>query len=159
MFPLKIHRLEQTQVLPVSLEEAWAFFSDPRNLDSMTPPDLAFQTESGDDEPMFAGQMIVHRIRILPRIWTTWLTEIVEVSEHEYFIDEQRSGPYRLWHHLHRFESCAEGVRMLDRIHYALPFHPFSAPVHGLFVRRQLDHIFAFRRRILEERFPGESAT
>ncbi|MCB1231725.1 MAG: SRPBCC family protein [Verrucomicrobiae bacterium] len=158
MFPVKIHRFEQTQILPVSLDEAWSFFSDPRNLDGMTPPELAFRTESGDDEPMFAGQMIVHCIQILPKIWTTWLTEIVEVVDREYFIDEQRTGPYRLWHHLHRFEPCAEGVRMLDRVHYALPCHPFSAPAHRFFVRPQLEYIFGYRRRVLEERFSGEVA-
>ncbi len=157
MFPVKIHRFEQTQVLPVSLEEAWSFFSNPRNLDAITPPELAFQTQSGDDEAMFPGQIIIHRIRILPGIWTNWVTEIVESEEGRYFIDEQRFGPYRFWHHLHRFEPCEEGVRMLDRIHYALPFHPFSAPMHGLFIRPQLEHIFSHRHRVLEERLsnPG----
>lgn len=154
MLPLKIHRFEQSQTLPISLEEAWEFFSDPRNLDDMTPPELAFRTQSGDDEPMFPGQIIVHRIRLLPGIWTSWVTEIVEVEDRTYFIDEQRSGPYRFWHHLHRFEACDEGVRMLDRVHYALPFHPFSAPMHGIYIRPQLERIFSYRRQILETRFP-----
>ncbi|MCB1064652.1 MAG: SRPBCC family protein [Verrucomicrobiae bacterium] len=153
---MKIHRFEQTQILPISLEEAWAFFSDSRNLNDLTPPDLAFQTQSGDDEPMFAGQIIVHRIQVLPKIWTTWVTEIVEVDHQRYFIDEQRSGPYRFWHHLHRFEACPGGVRMLDRVHYSLPFHPFSAPMHGLFVGPKLETIFSFRRQALEQRFPGK---
>lgn len=155
----RIHRFEQTQILPVPLEEAWAFFSEPKNLDSMTPPELAFDTQSGDDEAMFPGQIIVHRIQILPKIWTTWVTEIVETEERSYFIDEQRFGPYKFWHHLHRFEACDEGTRMLDRVHYALPFHPFSAPMNGLFIRPQLEHIFQFRRKVLEERFPGGGAS
>lgn len=155
---MKVRHFEQTQILPVSPEEAWAFFSNPRNLDGMTPPDLAFDTLSGDDEPMFAGQIIIHRVRILPGIWSRWVTEIVEVDEGQYFIDEQRSGPYRFWHHLHRFEPCAEGVMMLDRVHYALPFHPFSAPMDSLFIRPQLEKIFTFRREFLERRFPTEVA-
>lgn len=155
MLPLRIHRFEQSQILPISLEDAWDFFSNPRNLDDMTPPELAFRTQSGDDEPMFAGQIIVHRIRLLPGVWTTWVTEIVEVEDRRYFIDEQRSGPYRFWHHLHRFETCEDGVRMLDRVHYALPFHPLSAPMHGLYIRPQLERIFSYRRQILESRFPA----
>ena len=155
---MKVRTFEQTQILPVSLEEAWAFFSNPSNLDGMTPPDLAFDTLSGDDESMFAGQIIIHRIKILPGVWSNWVTEIVEVDEGHYFIDEQRSGPYRFWHHLHRFEPCPEGVTMLDRVHYALPFHPFSAPMDGLFIRPQLEKIFSFRREFLERRFPGQAA-
>jgi len=152
---MKIHRFEQTQDLPISLHEAWAFFSNPQNLNGMTPPDLEFQTLSGDDEPMFAGQIIVHRIRVLPLIWTNWVTEIVEVADHAYFIDEQRSGPYRFWHHLHRFDAIAGGVRMLDRVHYALPLHPFSGPAHLLLVGPKIRSIFDFRRRFLEDRFGG----
>lgn len=150
---MQIHRFEQIQILPITLDDAWAFFSDPRNLNEMTPPDLEFRTLSGDDETMFAGQIIVHRIQLLPLIWANWVTEIVEVSDRHYFIDEQRSGPYRFWHHLHRFETVAGGVRMLDRVHYALPFHPFSAPAHPLLVRPKLESIFAYRRRHLEQRF------
>ena len=155
---MKIHRFESVQILPISLSEAWGFFSTPANLDDMTPPELAFETLSGGDEAMFPGQIIVHRIQILPGIWSQWVTEIVEVADGHYFIDEQRSGPYRFWHHLHRFESCPEGVRILDRVHYALPFHPFSAPFHGLFIQPKLEQIFQFRREILERRFPGATA-
>lgn len=157
---MKIHRFEQTQVLPITLDDAWSFFSDPRNLDGMTPPDLEFRTLSGDDEPMFAGQIIVHRIQLFPMIWANWVTEIVEVADRSYFIDEQRSGPYRFWHHLHRFEPVDGGVSMLDRVHYALPLHPFSAPAHPLIVQPKLRSIFGYRRRFLEERFglPSPSA-
>lgn len=152
---MKVHRFEQTQVLPVSLDEAWAFFSDPRNLNDITPPELTFRTLSGDEEPMFAGQIILHRIQVAPLAWASWVTEITRVEDRRYFIDEQRSGPYRFWHHLHRFEACAEGTRMMDRVHYALPLHPFSAPAHPLFVRPKLERIFTYRRQFLEQRFPG----
>ncbi len=149
---MKVHQLEQTQILPIPLNEAWEFFCNPKNLDDMTPPEMAFKTISGDDERMFQGQIICHKINILPMIWANWTTEITTVVDQEYFIDEQRSGPYRFWHHLHRFEACDEGTRMLDRVHYALPFYPFGE-VGISFVRAKLETIFGFRRTCLEKRF------
>ena len=121
----------------------------------MTPQDLAFQTISGDGEEMFAGQIIVHKIQLLPMVWTTWVSEITQVSEHSHFIDEQRSGPYRFWHHLHRFTECDGGVQMMDRVHYTLPFQPFGE-VGSFFVKAKLNQIFAYRREFLEEKFGGD---
>ncbi len=149
---MKIHRMESTQILPIPVDEAWGFFSHPKNLDDMTPPGLGFQTISGDDEKMFAGQIIVHKIKIVPPIWTNWVTEIKEVEEGHYFIDEQRSGPYRFWHHLHRFEACEQGTLALDRVHYALPFFPFGEVGLPL-IQKQLDQIFSFRKEYLEKKF------
>ena len=149
---MKVHCLEREQTLPVSLSEAWEFFSDSNNLDAMTPPDLGFETSSGNHELMFQGQIIVHRIQLAPLVSTNWVTEITHVKDREYFIDEQRSGPYRFWHHLHRFEECEQGTKMLDRVHYALPFYPFGDIALPL-VRSKLNHIFDFRKTTLEDRF------
>ncbi len=149
---MKLHQMEQTQILPISIEEAWAFFSDSSNLDDMTPPELGFETISGNGEQMFQGQIIVHRVQLAPCIKTRWTTEITTVEEGAYFIDEQRSGPYRFWNHLHRFETCAGGTSMLDRIHYALPFFPFGEIGLPL-VRSKLKRIFDFRRELLNDRF------
>tara|TARA_R110002096_G_scaffold88884_6_gene202815 strand:- start:1390 stop:1848 length:459 start_codon:yes stop_codon:yes gene_type:complete len=149
---MKVHLFEQHQILPISPAEAWDFFSNPKNLDDLTPPDLAFDTLSGDDEAMFQGQIVVHRIQLVPKIWTRWTTEITTVEDGSYFIDEQRSGPYRFWQHLHRFEACDEGTKMLDRVHYALPFFPFGE-IGLMMVRSKLDHIFSYRRQCLEERY------
>lgn len=152
---MKVHQFEQTQFLPIPVEEAWAFFSDSNNLDDMTPGDLGFETISGNDELMFEGQIIVHRVQLAPLVTVRWTTEIVSVKDCEYFIDEQRSGPYRFWHHLHRFESCEGGTQMLDRVHYALPFFPFGEI--GLpMVKGKLEQIFSFRRLCLEEKFGSD---
>jgi ligand-binding SRPBCC domain-containing protein len=150
---MKIHTFEQEQFLPISLTEAWDFFSSPANLNEITPDDLGFQITSPPGGKMFDGQIITYRVKIAPGIWMPWVTEIKCVDEGRSFIDEQRFGPYRFWHHRHLFEPVDGGVRMRDTVHYALGFGPFGALAHGLFVRRKLDWIFAFRRKILAERF------
>lgn len=150
---MKIHRLEQRQFLPIPLEEAWAFFSAPSNLDAITPDDLGFRITSPVVERMHEGQIITYQVKIAPCLWVPWVTEIKAVDEGHSFIDEQRFGPYRFWHHRHHFDACEGGVMMTDLVHYGLPFGPLGAIAHVLFVRRKLEWIFAFRRRVLEERF------
>lgn len=155
-----IHILEQVQVLPLSMEAAWTFFSSPANLDEITPPELAFQTESGHTDPMHEGQIVIHRVKVAPGVHVRWVTEIKAVDEGRAFVDEQRFGPYKFWHHRHTFEPVDGGVRMCDRVHYELPFGPLGELVHALFVRQKLERIFAFRREELARRFPagGRSA-
>lgn len=148
-----IHVLEQEQILPIPIEEAWAFFSSPRNLDSITPPELGFRIESCRSETMHEGQIITYRVKVAPAIWVPWVTEIKAVEEGRAFVDEQRFGPYKFWHHRHHFEPVAGGVRMRDLVHYALPLGPLGSLVHRLFVRPKLERIFGFRREILERRF------
>lgn len=148
-----IHRLERRQIIPVPPETAWAFFATPRNLQEMTPPELDFRVLWGGDEPMHAGQLIAYRIGVAPGVRLTWLTEITHVEPGHAFVDEQRRGPYRLWHHLHRFEPVAGGTACLDRVAYELPFGPLGALGHALWVRRQLTRIFDFRAAFLVQRF------
>ena len=150
---MKIHVLQREQFLPVSPDEAWAFFSDARNLDDITPPELQFRIVPRDLAPIHEGQIIWYRIRLFPGVWTTWVTEITHVRERRWFVDEQRFGPYKLWHHRHVFEEVPGGVKMTDTVHYALPFSPLSEPFHGLLVGRKVARIFDHRRRILAERF------
>jgi ligand-binding SRPBCC domain-containing protein len=154
---MKIHVLEQEQQLPISLEEAWDFFSSPRNLDAITPPDLGFRIVHCPGDKMYEGQIITYKVKIAPAAWVSWVTEIKAVEERRAFVDEQRAGPYRFWHHRHAFEETDEGVRMSDLVHYALPFGPFGGIAHAMFVRRKLEWIFESRRRILAERFAGGS--
>ncbi len=151
-----MHVLEQEQLLPITLEEAWSFFSSPRNLDSITPPELGFRIESCHSERMHEGQIITYKVKVAPAVWIPWVTEIKAVEEGRAFVDEQRFGPYRFWHHRHTFEAVDGGVRMGDLVHYALPFGPLGSVVHRFFVRPKLERIFAFRREILEEKFGGE---
>ena len=152
-----LHHFTQEQFLPVSREEAWSFFSSPRNLNAITPPELGFRIVHQPGEAMYDGQIIEYRVKIAPLVWIPWVTEIKAVVEGRSFIDEQRSGPYRFWHHRHTFEDApGGGVLMRDLIHYAVGMGPFGEIAHALFVRRKLDDIFAFRRRILAERFGGQ---
>ena len=148
-----IHALEQEQFLPISMAEAWEFFSSPRNLDAITPPELGFRIESLRSEKMHEGQIIIYKVKIMPGVWIPWVTEIKAVDEGESFVDEQRFGPYKFWHHRHWFEEVEGGVLMKDLVHYAMPFWPFGELGHGVFVAPKLKTIFGFRREILEKRF------
>lgn len=148
-----IHTLAQEQFLPISLKEAWDFFSSPGNLDEITPKELGFKIVYQPGEKMYEGQIIEYKVMIAPGVWVPWVTEIKLVKTQESFIDEQRFGPYKFWHHLHHFEEVDGGVLMKDLVHYALPCWPFGEIGHGLFVRPKLERIFGFRREILEKRF------
>lgn len=154
---MTLHQLRQEQFLPISPEEAWSFFSSPRNLDSITPPDLGFRITRLDSEVMHEGQIITYRVKVAPGLWLPWVTEIKAVDEGRSFVDEQRAGPYRFWHHRHVFEAAEGGVRMSDVVNYALPLGPCGAIAHALFVRRKLERIFRFRREMLERRFSASS--
>jgi len=148
-----LHRLERAQVVPIDLDEAWAFFSDPRNLARITPPELGFRVTSELPERMYPGLFISYQIAPLLGIPMPWLTEITHVDERVMFVDEQRMGPYRIWHHEHWFREVPGGVEMRDIVHYALPFGLAGEVAHAVFVGRQVRGIFDYRERILERRF------
>jgi ligand-binding SRPBCC domain-containing protein len=150
---MRIHTLEQSQRLPITLESAWEFFSSPRNLDEITPGDLGFRIVHLPGERMYEGQIITYQVKIAPAIWVPWVTEIKAVDEGRSFVDEQRFGPYRFWHHRHTFEAVEGGVLMHDLVHYGLPFGPLGAIAHGVFVREKLRRIFGFRKEELARRF------
>ena len=150
---MKIHTLEQEQLLPITLEEAWSFFSSPKNLDAITPDDLGFKITSPVAGAMYEGQIITYKVKLAPLVWVPWVTEIKAVDEGVSFIDEQRFGPYKFWHHRHHFEAVDGGVRMTDLVHYGLPFGPIGCLAQVLMVRRKLEWIFGQRRKLLEKRF------
>jgi ligand-binding SRPBCC domain-containing protein len=158
---MAVHSLERTQCIASDLEKVWAFFSDPVNLPAITPPYMRFEiltrgkVQAGDrsDVEIYAGQVIEYRLRPLPFFRTYWMTEITHVQEGRYFVDEQRRGPYSLWHHQHHFRKIAGGVEMTDIVHYALPFGLIGNLAHPLFVRRQLEGIFQYRFQRVEELF------
>lgn len=152
-----LHSLCREQILPISLAEAWDFFSSPRNLDSMTPPEFGFRIVHCSSGKMHEGQIISYKVKILPGIWVPWVTEIKAVEEGRSFIDEQRFGPYKFWHHRHRFEEVEGGVKVCDLVHYIMPFGPLGTIAHALFARKKLQRIFDFRREVLERRFPRRS--
>lgn len=152
---MTMHTLEQSQFLPITVEQAWDFFSRPRNVDEITPAELGFRTTYIAGDRIHNGQIITYRIRVAPMVHVSWVTEIKHVVEGRSFVDEQRFGPYKFWHHRHSFEAVEGGVKMTDLVHYALPFGPCGAIAHGIFVRKKLEHIFAHRKQILAAKFGG----
>lgn len=150
---MKIYRLEREQHLPISLTEAWTFFSKPENLEKITPKDLHFRILNKSGEAIHAGQMISYHVAPVAGIKMFWLTEITHVKDKNYFVDEQRTGPYQLWHHAHYFEETSNGIVMKDIVHYALPLGILGRLAHAIFVRQRLQHIFNFRMKILDQLF------
>lgn len=155
---MPIHVLHRKQALATTREEAWQFFADPRNLACITPPKLGFQIVTPDlPDRIYAGLMIQYRVRPLLGIPLTWLTEITHVLEGHYFSDEQRMGPYALWHHEHWFRDLgSDRVELEDRVTYKLPCGRLSEPAHALLVRRQLAGIFDYRTGAVEKRFSSK---
>ena len=152
---MPIHTLHHRQLIPANRAEAWEFFSNPRNLSQITPPGMGFHVVTPDlPERIRAGLMIEYRVTPLAGVPLTWLTEITHVREGESFVDEQRVGPYAVWHHEHTVREAADGVEMEDRITYVLPFGWLGNLVHPFLVRPQLERIFAFRERAVKELFP-----
>jgi ligand-binding SRPBCC domain-containing protein len=150
---MKIYTLECVQRLPIGIEQAWDFFSNPHNLPRITPPSMAFEIASPVPPRMYAGMIIRYKVRPLFSVPVTWVTEITHVEEPFRFVDEQRFGPYRFWHHQHHFEEIDGGVETSDLVHYALPLDPAGRVVQRWMVRPQLETIFEFRRRTLEQMF------
>lgn len=150
---MKLYQLHSVQQLPMSLQDAWDFFSAPANLKIITPPYMGFDITSGGDRPMFAGQIIQYIVTPVAGIKTKWVTEITHMKDLEYFVDEQRFGPYALWHHKHFFREIDGGVVMEDIIDYKLPFGYLGRAIHPIIVRPKLEEIFDFRRKKLEELF------
>lgn len=146
--------LKRVQKLPISLAEAWEFFSSPHNLAEITPAYMGFEilSDSGSGE-MYPGQIITYYVRPLPGFRFFWMTEITHVKEKNYFIDEQRFGPYAFWHHTHSFKEIPGGVEMTDLVHYKLPFGPFGSLAHAIFVKHRLSAIFDYRFQVLSKRF------
>jgi ligand-binding SRPBCC domain-containing protein len=148
---MKLHVLEREQRLPIPVAQAWDFFCDARNLARITPPEMGFEVTSRLPERMYAGMIITYRIRPLLGVPVRWVTEITHVDEGRLFVDEQRFGPYRFWHHQHLFREVPGGVGVGDIVHYALP--PGAGPARALLVQPRLNAIFDYRRRFLEELF------
>ena len=146
-----VYNLNTKQNLPINVQEAWEFLSDPRNLQRITPKNMEFEIISGDEKKMFPGQIIQYKIRLAPGIRISWVTEITHVNDLNYFVDEQRFGPYKFWHHKHYINPTDDGVELEDSIDYIVPGGPFRRWIHVFFVKPKLMEIFSFRRKILSE--------
>lgn len=143
----------KSQTLPISLPAAWEFFSDPANLPAITPPPMAFRILSPPPQRIYPGLILRYSVKPLPGYRTEWVSEITEARAPEYFVDEQRSGPYRFWRHEHFLRVVDGGVRVEDVVHYELPFGFLGWRLAGGMVERRLEAIFAFRAQALRARF------
>jgi ligand-binding SRPBCC domain-containing protein len=150
---MKIYRLHRKQNIPISLNEAWDFLSDPKNLNVITPEYMGFKTLSGDDRTMFPGQIIQYIVTPILNIPMKWVTEITHVVDKKYFVDEQRFGPYALWHHKHFLKEIPGGVEMEDIIDYKVPMGILGQLVHPFLVKPKLEEIFEYRRKKMIELF------
>lgn len=150
---MQIYTLHKKQNLPITLQEGWDFLSNPKNLKTITPDYMGFHILSGADRPMFAGQIIQYIVTPFLGIKTKWVTEITHAVDKQYFVDEQRFGPYALWHHKHFIKEIEGGVEMEDIIDYKVPFGVLGQLVHPFLVKPKLEEIFNYRTKKLEELF------
>jgi len=142
---MKLYTLERSQVIRASLADVWQFFSDPHNLAKLTPRWLNLVVPANTPREVHPGMIITYRIRAVAGIPSTWVTEITQVLNNRLFVDEQRFGPYRFWHHQHHFRETEEGIEVRDLVHYSLPFGPLGRLAHVGLVKRRLEEIFDFR--------------
>jgi ligand-binding SRPBCC domain-containing protein len=157
---MKTYHTKRVQFLPITLTDAWTFFSTPKNLIKITPKEFGLEplyTSGGDT--MYPGQIIGYSVRALPLIKMRWLTEIKHVSEPHYFVDEQRLGPFALWHHQHHFKAAEGGVEMIDEVNYAIPLGIIGRFAAWLFVIRKVNGIFDYRFKVLEAYFNKSDQT
>jgi len=148
-----MYTLERTQRIPISLEEAWNFFQNPGNLSKITPSEMGFDILSEVPDKMYPGLFIHYKVSPLFGIKMNWTTEITYVQEPNYFVDEQRVGPYSIWHHEHHFKEIEGGVEMLDRVNYKIPLGILGKIAHPIVVKGKLEEIFEFRIKRVEEIF------
>lgn len=151
---MAIYQIHEELEVGASLEQVWDFISSPVNLKEITPDYMGFEiTTPGLPDKIYPGLMISYKVRPVLGIAMNWLTEITQVRELHYFVDEQRAGPYSIWHHEHQLKATERGVLMSDLVTYRLPLGPMGALAHGLFVRKQLRGIFKYRELALVKRF------
>lgn len=152
---MKSYVLKTEQAIPISLEQAWDFFSSPLNLAKITPNDMKFAVTSDytADAKIYAGMIITYKISPMPGIKMKWMTEITHIKEGQYFVDEERFGPFALWHHEHHFKTIKGGILMNDILHYAIPFGPIGRLANALYVGKQIEKIFAYREKAIKELF------
>jgi len=157
---MKTYQLKFEQKLPISLEQAWDFFSSPLNLAKITPDHMGFIITSDfkEGQKMYPGMIITYKVSPLLGIKLNWMTEITHVREGKYFVDEQRFGPYALWHHQHHFEEIKGGVHMTDIINYAIPYGFIGRIANSILVENEVRGIFDYREKKVEELFGKFSA-
>lgn len=152
---MSFYQFKSQQEIPATVEEVWDFIASPANLKKITPDYMGFDVTSGDlPDKMYAGMIVSYKVKPVLGIPTEWVTEITHIEEGNYFIDEQRKGPYKIWHHEHRISPTANGVLMEDIISYQMPLGFLGRIAHSLFVRKKIESVFDYRTRVLNQIFP-----
>lgn len=147
---MPVYNLRRSQTVRMPLEDCWSFFSNPANLARITPPQLRFRVRSELPPEIYPGLMIRYTVTPVLHVPLTWVTEITHVQKPEFFVDEQRVGPYRIWHHEHTFHALgSDTTEVHDLVTYVPPLGPLGAIINALVIRRQLDAIFDFRTEML----------
>lgn len=154
----KLYKIEARQFIPIGIDEAWDFFRSPKNLSEVTPSDVGFNITSisgkGDDV-MYEGMLINYVVSPFPFAKMRWCTEITHIQDKKCFIDEQRFGPYKMWHHEHWFEETKGGIIAIDQVYYGIPLGIIGQLMNGLVVKGKLKEIFDFRSEALQKKWPG----
>lgn len=150
---MKFFRFEAHQLIPAQLDTVWDFFSDPKNLKIITPPYMKFEILTPVPDEMEAGLIIIYTVRPLWNIPMRWVAEITHIEPKKFFVDEQRFGPYKFWHHRHTFTPVEKGVLMSDLVYYALPIPLIDGLVNRWIIAPRLKEIFEFRRNKIIEIF------
>jgi ligand-binding SRPBCC domain-containing protein len=148
-----MYKLHFSQKLPISLDEAWDFFSKPKNLEKITPKNLGLKINNLSEKEMYNGQIINYTVRPIFNLELEWVTEITAVEKPNYFIDEQRFGPYAFWHHEHWFSSIPGGVLIEDILYYKIPYGIFGKLLHDFKIKKDINKIFSHRTEVLEKLF------
>jgi ligand-binding SRPBCC domain-containing protein len=148
-----MYQLKRTQFVKSDMKTCWDFFSSPKNLSVITPPTMGFIVKTEVPEKMYEGLMIAYTVKPLAGLPMQWITEIKAVKEHQFFIDEQRKGPYTIWHHEHHFKEVEGGVEMTDIVSYTLPLGFLGRLIHPFLVKPKLEQIFNYRFKKVEELF------
>lgn len=144
------YQFRNRQIINMPIEKVWSFISDPRNLKKITPEHLGFDiTTENLPEKIYAGMIISYSLTPLWGIKTTWVTEITHLKEGEYFVDEQRVGPYKIWHHQHILEASSKGTIMTDIVSYSPPFGLLGDIANQMIIKSKLKEIFEYRTKVL----------
>lgn len=148
-------RLKQEQFLPINIDQAWSFFSNPQNLNEITPDDMVFEIISDLPDTMYEGLLINYRLKPMFNLSVNWVTEITHVKQKLYFIDEQRKGPYKIWHHEHHFKEVPNGIIMTDLLFYDIGKSVVGWLAGKIFVDKKVKSIFEYRHSKLKAYFAG----
>ena len=148
-----MYQLKRTQFVKTDLQTCWDFFSSPKNLKEITPEYMGFDVLVELPEKMYEGLMIEYIVRPLLGIPMKWITEIKYVHDKQFFVDEQRKGPYKIWHHEHHFKEVEGGVEMTDIVSYEIPLGILGRIAHPIIVKKKLEEIFDYRFKRVDEIF------